>query len=213
MPDPVVCPECGSVLEQMTAQIERLQELIEYERGRRERCETELDRKRAQITRMTRQQDQDVLEGPRRKEANEVLEYWRKTCMPKAKTLNGDRLKNVTARLKEGFSVAELQRCAWGYAQQPYVTNVGRCEVGLPKQRFVDAELIYRSEQHVERGLSLAATFDRPAEVVEVGESAVGLTFEQHRRIAEMNVEALGLGDGKVLPGTLELDRLMDLVA
>lgn len=89
--------------------------------------------------------------------AMEVLSYWRDSCRPKARELEGgDRLKNCLARLDHGTKPEHLKMAVYGYSLKPFVINGKRTHEGPPDSWYADAELIFRTEKHVATGIDIA---------------------------------------------------------
>ena len=136
------CPECGSVIEEMV----KLRENLAL-------AERDLRNKRAQISRLTKQQAEAY--PPEYDDAMEIAEYWRDLCMPRARELNGTRLTNTIARLKH-YPKSELKLSVWGYAQRPNVRDGRRVREDQGGDRHVDLELIMREARNVDRGIAIA---------------------------------------------------------
>jgi hypothetical protein len=150
----VACVECGSVNEPATQLLNKVrQELAESER--------DLRAKRSQITALRSEQEEALSARPQFTDAMTVLTYWRQECMPSARELaSGDRLAHCIARLRgtrgSKYTKDDLLVSVDGYARFPYVTRRGRAGSGTPAEWRADAELIFRSPQHVDQGIRLA---------------------------------------------------------
>ncbi len=85
----------------------------------------------------------DALEA----EARDVFEHWR-DVMDKGRraVLDSARKTKVVARLRDGYSVAELKQAVDGCRRTPH--NMGENE---KRQRYDDLELICRDASHVDR--------------------------------------------------------------
>jgi hypothetical protein len=151
-PELIVCEDCGTLNERATALFSQIREDVQH-------LERELRAKRAKISRLEADRFAKLRKHKRFDDAIEVLEHWRAVCMPSAREIaSEDRLTPVLARLSGGRTVEELKLCATGYARRPYVTKEGRASQGRPSEWFADAELIYRKDENVRRGIALAAT-------------------------------------------------------
>ncbi len=153
---PQACPCCGSVAccAEMPVLIAELQEKIRAIEG-------DNSTKATTIRRLKRETDAQLKASPHYPQAVDVLEYWRKTCYPKAVELGGERLRKVLERLKAGYTVEQLKRAVDGYAAFPYVVDGRRMPQGTPARRYIDAELVFRNAQKVDAGLALADEAER----------------------------------------------------
>jgi hypothetical protein len=156
LPELIACEGCGTLNEQATA-------LLDQARDDIANLEKELRGKRAKISRLEADRFAKLRQHKKYEAAMDVLRHWQATCAPKAREIDSqERLSAVLARLTGGHTVAELKLCATGYAKRPYVGKGGRSSTGKPNEWFADAELIYRSAEHVRKGIALAATTDAP---------------------------------------------------
>lgn len=144
----ICCTGCGAVMDS-TDLVHELQEQIQALREENFRLT-----RRAKDLRKQGYKQLHLHE--RYDEAMEVLEHWRSVCQPTAKALRGERLRKVLDRLEEGCAVAELQECADGYGAYPFLVNAVRVAQGTPQQWNADAELVFRDDKHVRKGLLLA---------------------------------------------------------
>jgi len=140
------CPECGSVLPEISQRIEGLEESLRL-------AERDLRGKRSLVARL--RGEQNAARPPEYEDAMEVARYWRDTIRPTAKELNGPRLINTIARLKH-YTAEDLKKSIWGYYCCPYVHEGERVPVGPEKARYDDLELIMRDAKHVEKGIEIA---------------------------------------------------------
>jgi hypothetical protein len=145
----VVCEGCGTVHDDAT---QLIKQLVEHRDG----LEADLRGKRSAISRLKGEQDAALRASPHYGDAHNVLLFWQETCSPKARELDGERLRLVIARLKGKYLVADLKLSVLGYARFPYVSDRGRSATGTPSQWQADADLIFRSAKHVDAGLRLA---------------------------------------------------------
>lgn len=142
------CPECGVLLERHVATIAATRDELEH-------TQKELAIARATISRMRGDQASRQKQNPHHDEAMEVLEHWRQLCAPRTRELNGTRLKNCLDRLDHGYTVEDLKASVEGYAAFPFVVEGRRSPHGSKRQRYIDAELIFRDAKHVDAGLNL----------------------------------------------------------
>lgn len=162
MTDRLHCPACGTVLEDLEAELAHVRAMLAETKTYLQDTQMELTKTSVKLKATIRDQNKKAQEGPRKAEALDVLEFWRQTCMPKARGLNGKRLENAIARLKDGYTVEQLKRAAWGYSIMPYVVDPGRrSRTGSPADWRADAELIYREPRRVDDGLRWADMEDR----------------------------------------------------
>lgn len=142
---PVTCQACGVVDDAATEAVLELQSTI-LTLGK------EVARKQAQIGRLRSVQAAE--HPPEYEDAMEVAHYWRERCAPRAKELNGIRLRNTIARLQAGYDKDSLRQSIDGYAARPNIKDGKRVREG--GKRFCDLELIMRDEQHVVAGIDIA---------------------------------------------------------
>jgi hypothetical protein len=146
---PIVCSACGVVHSEATSLVEQL-------RGEIADLELDMRKKRAQIRRLTADQYSKQTHNPRFDDSQDVLEFWRETLAPNTRELRGERTDLVLDRL-EHYSVAELKECVMGYAEKPYMVNGRRSSNGTLAERKVEAKLIFRDADHVDRGIAMLA--------------------------------------------------------
>lgn len=159
----IACEGCGEVHE-------RASKLIAELRAANVSLGTVLGRKDARITELEGHATQGMRTSKHIKQASEVLTYWQKVVMPTAREpMSDDRLERVQARLAGGFTVDELKKCADGYAKRPYVVDGKRMSTGRRSEWQADAELIYRTPKHVEKGMALADLARPEAEPTDIG--------------------------------------------
>jgi hypothetical protein len=139
------CPACGVVNDRANTVIAELRETVTQ-------LGIEVASKRKAIKAL--RSDQSGEHPPEYDEAMEVAEYWRDRCSPRARELNGTRLRNTVARLRAGYDVDTLKQAIDGYAARPNVKDGKRVREG--GRRFCDLELIMRDEKHVQSGVEIA---------------------------------------------------------
>lgn len=83
-----------AVIESMQADHEKMAGVITG-------LERDLRAKRSRITSLENELSEKYRSDPLHETAEEIFEYWRKRCRPKALTFSDDRLKAVLARLKD----------------------------------------------------------------------------------------------------------------
>ena len=144
----VACRECGSVNAEATELVGQLRADIRH-------LEADLRAKRARLAAM-RGEQASAAEGAAEKAlALEVLSEWKRLCSPRARELNGPRLEKTLARLRAGYTADQLRQCIHGYAARPYVVGGVRSSIGLPSQRHVDPDVIFRDAKHVDAGIAI----------------------------------------------------------
>jgi hypothetical protein len=141
--------------------------------------------KRSKVKELKAQQDRNLKNDPHYSDAMRVLEHWKKLCHPGAKELGGKRLENCLARLRGKYTDEQLMRSVTGYALKPYVTNGRRSPSGAKDDWRADAELIFRSPQHVDQGIRIADQAD-------VLRSALSDSRQVTRPTAETTLSDLG---------------------
>jgi hypothetical protein len=141
----IACDDCGCLNHQAMALREQL-----------ELAERDLRYARVEIAKLKDERAQSPKASPHYSDAMEVLGYWKQLCAPRTKELNGKRLEKAIARFNGGYDMAQLKLAVFGYSRRPYVTVGGRSSKGLPVQRHVDAELIFRDAKHVDAGIEMA---------------------------------------------------------
>lgn len=81
------------------------------------------------------QEDEDPNHHPQGAEIVALIERWRNaTGHPKSK-ISADRVKLVKARLKDGYSIEQLELAVDGIGACPFVVNGQRTREGTPSQR------------------------------------------------------------------------------
>lgn len=216
---PQVCAHCGGLNPDV---LQILAEKDEQIAG----LERDLRGKRSQISRMTRDRLAELEAGPWGAAALRVLERWRELCMPNAKDIrSGGRLEACVARLRAGYGEAELIRACEGYAARPFIVNRRRVVEGPENARYVDAELIFRDEKHVQVGQGIMDDIERmarsplaeqpaqngttPVELGKFGEAAVAMASRAHWFIFPVEVG----GKRPVTPhGLLDATRDVDRI-
>jgi len=89
--------------------------------------------------------------------ATEVFTYWQKVMKkPPTSRLTDDRRKAVSARLKDGYSVAQIKRAIDGCSKTPH-----NCGENANHTRYDDLELICRNGSNLERFIANAESNGR----------------------------------------------------
>lgn len=113
--------------------------------------ETELKVKRRRITQLENELAEKHRQDPNYSTAEVIFDYWRKKCMPTARTFSEDRVKAVLARLKDrdrvdpdqsAYSPRYICEAIVGAAVGAYVDDKGKCHN--------DLELICRTGKKLE---------------------------------------------------------------
>jgi hypothetical protein len=190
------CEACGLDGEAMRVALKRRDEQIEILREDVANLERDLRSKRAQIRSLKSDQDKALRTDPLFPAASSVLEHWKRTCYPTARELGGVRLENCLARLRprvetigEEKAVGELKASCDGYALKPYVVNGRRSPEGPHDSWHADAELIFRSDKHVTKGLQILQEAHRLTGAMAAAPSGRSETFE--RSLSPLGAAAL----------------------
>jgi hypothetical protein len=162
------CSACGMDAQAMQVALARKNEMLEIAREDIVNLERELRSKRATIKKLKKDQNEALRADPLYPAAMSVLEHWKRTCSPSARELKGVRLENCLARLRPRCdalgdvdkAVDELKRSCDGYALKPFVVGGRRTHEGPKDDWRADAELIFRSDRHVQQGLRIADQAD-----------------------------------------------------
>jgi hypothetical protein len=129
------CPRCEDVNVEDVTNLER-----ENRRLMRKVREMERDRE------AERQQD------PERQTILSLIERWKlKTGHPKSNANAGDRFDAVKARLREGYTVEQLELAIDGIGAFPYVVNGQRLPEGKRSQRHDRLGIVLKGGEDVER--------------------------------------------------------------
>src|SRR4051812_29376074 len=121
------CPACGVVNDRANTVIAELSETVTQ-------LGIEVASKRKAIKAL--RSDQSGEHPPEYDDAMGVAEYWLAHCPPRARELNGTRLRNTVARLRAGYDVDTLKQAIDGYAARPNVKDGKRVREG--GRRFCD---------------------------------------------------------------------------
>lgn len=111
----------------------------------------------AAIGRLERQVDEDPQLHPQRKEITALIDRWREaTGHPRAKH-SKDRFDVIKARLRDGYTLDQLELAIDGIAAFPYVINGQRVSQGKPSQRHDALSLALKGGENLERFANLGA--------------------------------------------------------
>lgn len=92
-----------------------------------ENCEAELRKARRRIKAYERREEDKRQEHPNRTLILSLIERWKCACNhPRSNSNASDRFDLIAARLKEGYTVAQIELAIDGIAAMPYVGPHGR---------------------------------------------------------------------------------------
>lgn len=138
------CPRCHGL---QVGDLERAEKEIRRLRRLNDRLEARLA-ERDETARVTHKD---------RKKIMACIDRWKeRTGHPKSRASN-DRFDVIVARLKDGYSFAEIELAIDGLAAKPYVTKAGRQPEGAPAQRHDALSIALRSGENLERFANLGA--------------------------------------------------------
>jgi len=120
---------------------------------------------------------------PYRESTALVFGHWRTRTGHEGARLTPDRVQKVRARLREGYSAADLMRAVDGCAGSPFHSGENDRQT-----RYDDLSLICRSGSTVERFREMANETQDYSEVAPVAKSAETILKEQ--RVRELKAEA-----------------------
>lgn len=125
----LVNPETGEI-EERDSYIADLEDKLD---GYRKTCEKQAREIGSLSRRIT--EDEDPSAHPLGKEIVAVIERWKRgSGHPKSKT-SADRVKAVKARLKDGYSIEQIELAIDGICAFPFVANGQRVRQGHASQR------------------------------------------------------------------------------
>lgn len=123
----------------------------EIQAGDVQLLETRCRKLERQIKNLERDRDAERAIDPQRWEIKRLIELWKElTGHTKSKT-SADRFDVVKARLKEGYSVEEIELAIEGIAAYPYVTKTGRAKTGEKRDRHDRLGIALESGENLER--------------------------------------------------------------
>lgn len=125
----LVNPDTGEV-EERDSLIADLEDRIE---GYRKTC----DKQAREIGALARRiaEEDDPAAHPLGKEIVALIERWKLGAGHAKSKTSADRVKAVKARLKDGYSIEQLELAVDGICAYPFVTNGGRARTGQPSNR------------------------------------------------------------------------------
>lgn len=100
-------------------------------------------------------EDESAESHAKGKEIVELIERWKLRCHHEKARISGDRVKLVKARLKDGYSTAEIALAIDGLAALPYVVNAQRRATGKEGQRYDQLKHALNGGQDLERFANL----------------------------------------------------------
>ena len=92
-----------------------------------------LEEERARLRRIA--EEDDPAAHPLGKEIVALIERWKLGAGHAKSKTSADRVKAVKARLKDGYSIEQLELAVDGICAYPFVTNGGRARSGQPSNR------------------------------------------------------------------------------
>lgn len=145
-------PETGEVLSITDAHY-RIRDLIDERDGllkltaKQARVNAQLERRVAE--------DESAESHAKGKEIVELIERWKVRCHHEKARTSGDRVKLIKARLRDGYSTAEIALAIDGLAALPYVVNAQRRPTGKESHRFDQLSHALKSGEKVEHFANL----------------------------------------------------------
>ena len=100
-------------------------------------------------------QEEDIESHPRGSEIVALIDRWKARCRHEKARTSADRVKLVKARLKDGYSPAEIAMAIDGLASVPYVVNAQRRAEGNESQRYDQLKHALNGGQDLERFVNL----------------------------------------------------------
>ena len=135
-----------------------------------ENAQADLCVKRRQITTLRKQLAEKVLAEENMELAEPVIDYWRWKLNHARARSSVERVQVVIARLKAEppHTREELLQAIDGCALRPFVTNTGRSYTGKVSQRHDGMQLIFKSEENMDRFMTyrVASIKEDPLSVV-----------------------------------------------
>lgn len=105
----------------------------------------------------------DPEQHPQRAEINALIERWKERLgHPKAKA-SKDRFDLIKARLKDGYTVEQIELAIDGLAAFPYVVNAQRSATGKDSQRYDQLKHCLKGGMELERFANLGFQARRAA--------------------------------------------------
>jgi len=125
----LVNPETGEI-EERDSYIADLEDKVE---GYRKTCEKQAREIGSLTRRIT--EDEDPNAHPLGKEIVELIERWKRGAGHRKSKTSADRVKFVKARLKDGYTVEQIELAIDGICAFPFVANGQRVPNGTASQR------------------------------------------------------------------------------
>ena len=119
-------------------------------------AQDDLKKKKAECRRLKRDRQKEREDDPARQTILTLIERWKvKTGHPKSNANASDRFDLVKARLREGYSVEDLELAIDGIGAYPYVHDGKRVKQGAPHERHDGLRIALRGGENVERFANL----------------------------------------------------------
>lgn len=93
----------------------------------------------------------DPRSDPRIKELDRLIERWKRATGHERSKNSKDRLDLIRARLKDGYTVEQIELAIDGLAACPYVVDAQRSRTGHPSQRYDQLEHCLKGGARLER--------------------------------------------------------------
>lgn len=93
----------------------------------------------------------DPRSDPRIKELDRLVDRWKRATGHLKSQNSKDRLDLIRARLKDGYSVEQIELAIDGLGACPYVVDAQRSRTGKPSQRYDQLKHCLRGGQELER--------------------------------------------------------------
>jgi len=101
-------------------------------------------------------QQREREESPQRIQIVDLIRKWaRHSNHPRANVYSADRFDIIQARLREGYSLDDVEGAIDGVCAYPYVVNAERCATGLPQQRHDRLGIALKTGEALERFANL----------------------------------------------------------
>ena len=147
-------PETGELLSIPEAQ-RRIQEL-EYDVAGLTTLTKKQANENAKLAKRVAE-DEDPTTHPKGKEIVDLIDHWRETCNHPNSKVSADRVKLVKSRLKDGYSIEELQLAIDGLAAFPYRVYDKRLPNGRPADRHDQLKDALGDSERLEKLANLGA--------------------------------------------------------
>ena len=84
-------------------------------------------------------------------ELKKIVNRWKRATGHEKSMISDDRLKLVRARLKDGYTIEQIELAIDGLAACPYVVDAQRVRTGKPSQRYDQLEHALKGGAKLER--------------------------------------------------------------